>query len=216
MEIKRLYDLSTSLRSYMPLWPTYPNLKIEPVGTVPRDGYLVESFYGVTHSGTHVDAPAHMLENGDPIDKIPIDSLILPSFMIKLKAKGNEIDASEFEEKWDSRYDGKGLLINTGWYKKRAFTKEFQYDFPGLSEDAADFLIKKKIKLVGIDTLGIEPYSHKDFMVHKKILGSGLVIIEDLYGLDQLEESKEYLLVTAPLKIENGSGAPARVYAIEF
>jgi len=69
---------------------------------------------------------------------------------------------------------------------------------------------------VGIDTLGIEPYSHKDFMVHKKILGSGLVIIEDLYGLDQLEESKEYLLVTAPRKIENGSGAPARLYAIEF
>jgi len=89
MEIKRLYDLSTSLRSYMPLWPTNPNLKIEPVGTVPRDGYLVESFDGVTHNGTHVDAPAHMLENGDPIDKIPIDSLILPSFMIKMKAKGN-------------------------------------------------------------------------------------------------------------------------------
>ena len=216
MVYKKVYDLSVTIRSFMPLWPTNPNLRIEPVGTVPRDGYLVESINGVTHSGTHIDAPSHMLENGDSVDKLPLENLVSEGFMIKISPKGKEINEGHLRERWRDDYNGKAILLNTGWYKKRGFTREFQYDFPGLSEDAAEFLIKRGVKLVGIDSLGIEPFDHSDFKVHKKILGAGIIIIEDLYGLDQLQEGKKYLITAAPLKIENGSGAPARVFAIEF
>lgn len=215
MEIKGIYDLTVTLRSYMPLWPTNPNIKIEPLGTVPRDGYLVESLSAVTHSGTHIDAPAHMLDEGLGIDKITLDKLIGEGFMIKIYPKSTEITKEEIKDKWKDEYYGKILLINTGWYRKRGFTKEFQYRFPGLSVEAADFLKDKKLKMIGIDTLGIEPFDHHDFGVHKILLSQGTLFIEDLYGLDQLIEDKKYLIVAAPLKIENGSGSPARVIALD-
>ncbi len=215
MEIKGIYDLSVTLRSYMPLWPTNPNVKIEPVGTVPRDGYLVEAFSAVTHSGTHIDAPAHMLEDGATIDKVSLDKLVGEGFMIKIDPKSPEITEEDIKNKWKEEYEGKILLINTGWYKKRGFTREFQYQFPGLSKGGADFLKDKRLKMIGIDTLGIEPYDHANFEVHKILLSQGTVFIEDLFGLDQLVEGKKYLIVAAPLKIENGSGSPARVLALD-
>jgi kynurenine formamidase len=69
--------------------------------------------------------------------------------------------------------------------------------------------------MIGIDTLGIELYSHKDFRVHKALLPHGIVFIEDLTNLDALVEGRKYLIVALPLKIKNGSGAMARVIALE-
>ncbi|MEM0113903.1 MAG: cyclase family protein, partial [Metallosphaera sp.] len=99
--------------------------------------------------------------------------------------------------------------------KKRGYTREFLYEFPGLSLDGAEFLLSKGVKVIGIDTLGIEPYYHNDFQVHKRLLGEGVIVIEDLANLEQLEEGKEYLIIALPIKVGNGSGAMARVVAVE-
>ena len=216
MSVKHIYDLSVTLETYMPLWPTNPLLDIKPVSILPRDGYNAEIYHSSTHTGTHIDAPYHMIENGNTIDKIELNKLVGEGYSIKIEVKGNEIDANALRNKWKEEYDGKFILLNTGWYKKRSFTKEFLYDFPGLSEDAADFLIEHKIKLIGIDTLGIEPYAHQDFKVHKKLLSNEITIIEDLANLDQLIEGKKYLIVALPLKIKNASGSMARVIAIDM
>ncbi len=216
MDIRNYYDLSVTLKTNMPIWPTNPLVNVTPVGTVARDGYSVESYSSVTHSGTHIDAPYHMIENGTTVDNIPLRQIIGEGYCIRPHIKGKEITAKMLEDVWKPDYDGKIILINTGWDRKRAFTREFQFDFPGLSMDTVDFILSHRPSVIGIDTLGIEPYDHSDFAVHKALLKHGMVFIEDLANLHQLKEGVPYLIVALPLKIENASGAMARVVALEM
>lgn len=215
MEFKQVYDLSVPLKTYMPIWPSNPLMSIAPIATIPRDGYNMESYSSATHSGTHIDAPFHMIENGITVDRIPIRQLVGDGYIIRPEIRGTEILQNQIEDKWKDEYDGKIVLLNTGWDKKRGFTKEFQFDFPGLALDTADFFIEHKIKAIGIDTIGIEPYDHTDQRVHKALFPHGVIFIEDLTNLDQLIEGKKYLVVALPLKIFNGSGAMARVVALD-
>ena len=216
MRIRRLYDLSVSLKTYMPIWPTNPLINIMPLATAAKDGYNVESYYSATHSGTHIDAPYHMLEKGVTVDELPLSQLVGDGYVIRPEIKGSEITLDKIKRVWKDEYDNKMVLINTGWDKKRGFNREFQFNFPGLSSDTVDFFIKHHPPVIGIDTLGIEPYDHSDFTVHKSLLPHGIVFIEDLTGLDQLEEGKKYLIVALPLKIYHASGAMARVVALDI
>ncbi len=215
MEIKKIFDLSVTLKTHMPLWPTNPLLSIAPIGIAARDGYNVESYSSVTHTGTHIDAPYHMIENMTTVDELPLGQLVGEGYMIKPKLDGTEITLKQLKSKWNEDFSGKILLINTGWDKKRGYNREFQYEFPGLALDTVDFLIKNKIKVIGIDTLGIEPFSHSDFKVHKALLSKGMAFIEDLAGLDQLKEGKKYLIAALPLKLFKASGSMARVIAMD-
>lgn len=215
MEIKGFFDLSVTLETYMPIWPTNPLVDVKPLGTVSRDGYKVETYYSATHSGTHVDTPSHMLEDGKTIDQIGIESLVGAGYVIRPEITGTEITLESISKKWKPEYDGNIVLINTGWDKKRGFTREFQYDFPGLSMETVTFFAERKPKIIGIDTLGIEPFSHEDFAVHKALLKHDMTFIEDLANLDRLEEGKKYLIAALPIKIKGGSGAMARVIALD-
>jgi kynurenine formamidase len=86
--------------------------------------------------------------------------------------------------------------------------------FPGFSREAAEFLVKSRdVKGIGTDTLSVDPGSSTDFVVHRLLLASGRLIIECLASLDKLPPKGSKLIV-APLSIEGGSGAPARVLAI--
>ncbi len=216
MEVRGIYDLSVTLKTYMPVWPTNPLVNIAPIGIAARDGYNVESFSSTTHTGTHIDAPYHMLENGITVDDLPLSQLVGEGYVIRPKIEGNEINIRNLEKAWKNDYDGKIILINTGWDKKRGFTKEFQFDFPGLVMDTVDFLIEHRPKVIGIDTLGIEPYGNSDFRVHKALLPHGMAFIEDLAGLDQLKEGRKYMIVALPLKVFRASGAMARVIALDM
>ncbi len=215
MNMKKYFDLSVELKPNMPCWPTNPLVRIDPVGILARDGYTVEKFGAVTHTGTHMDAPYHMIDNGMTVDKIPLENIIGPGYCIRPEINGTEIKLNALKKVWKKEYDDKIILINTGWDKKRGFTKEFQYDFPGLSDDTVDFLIDHHPRVIGIDSLGIDPYNHEDFRVHKALLAKNIIFIEDLTNLDKLETSKEYTVIALPLKIYGGSGSMARVVAVE-
>ncbi len=216
MEIRGFYDLSVPLETYMPIWPTNPQVEVRPLGTVPKDGYKVETYFSATHSGTHIDTPSHMLEDGMTLEQVPISSLIGEGYVIRPDLNGTEITLSSIKKIWKREYDGNIVLIHTGWDRKRAYTKEFQYDFPGLGYDTIEFLSEHKPKMIGIDTLGIEPFNHSDFRVHKALLSLGMIFIEDLAGLGQLEEEKKYLVAAMPVKIKGASGGMARVVALDI
>lgn len=216
MEIVKIFDLSVPLKSGMPAWPTQKEIKIDPVGSVLNDGSTSEFIAVPSHTGTHIDAPAHFIHEATTVDEIPLDRLIGPGYCIRPKFSGTDIHREDFEKVWSSEYDNSIILINTGWDRKRSFTREFQYEFPGLAVDAIPFFREHNVRIIGIDTLGIEPYSHSDFKVHRELLGSGIPFIEDLAGLHQLEEGKQYLIAALPLKIHRGSGCMARVVALDI
>ncbi|MEM0119863.1 MAG: cyclase family protein [Thermoprotei archaeon] len=215
MRIAKIYDLTSTITTHMPIWPTSPLPVVTPVGIAARDGYNVESYTSLTHTGTHIDAPYHFIENGKTVDHLELERLVSHGYCIRPKTHGQEITRADIWEKWRDEYGGSTLLIDTGWSRKRGFTKSFLYEFPGLSEDAADFLIAQKVGVIGIDTLGIEPYSHTDFRVHKKLLSHDIILIEDLAGLEQLQEGTRYTIVALPVKIGGASGAMSRVIAIQ-
>lgn len=214
---RRVYDLTALLETHMPVWPTSPLPVFEPIGIVARDGYAVERVVCGTHTGTHMDAPYHFLEDGTTVDEIPPSQLVGPAAVLDLRAEvdGVLLHAKSLEKHWPKKGHPDFALLRTDWSRKRAMTKEYLYDFPGLDAAAAEWLVQRGVKGVGIDTLGIDPYSNSKFEAHKVLLKKGIWVLEALDHLDELAEGGEYTLVAAPLKIAHASGAMARVLAIE-
>ena len=213
----RVHDLTALLTSHMPVWPTAPPPVVEPVGNVARDGYTIERLNCLTHTGTHMDAPYHFLEDGATIDHIPPEQLVGRAAVLDLRKElnGPVISAEAVRAHWPRSFAPQFVLIETGWSHLRAPTRNYLYDFPGISPDAARWVADQRVRGVGIDTLGIDPFANTKFEAHKVLLGRGIWILEALDHLDELSEDRAYTLVAAPLKIEGASGAMARVLAWE-
>ncbi len=216
---RKVHDLTALLQTYMPTWGggTSPLPSFEPVGVVARDGYAIERVNCMTHTGTHMDAPYHFLEEGTTVDRIPAANLVGPAIVLDVRddLDGNIISAKVLEKHWPKRAHPHFVLIRTDWSRKRSFTKEYLFDFPGIDPEAAEWLVGRSVKGVGTDTLGIDPYSNDKFEAHKVLLRKDIWILEALDNLGELAEGTEFTLVAAPLKIAGASGAMARVFAIE-
>ena len=216
MKINKIIDLSVTVEPGMATWPTNPEIVLHDIQTFEKDGYKEEIYSSSTHTGTHLDAPLHMYPSGSSVDRIDMAYLVQEGFCIKPKISGDEIHLNAIMAEWKKGYDGKAILINTGWDKKRSHTREWQYEFPGLAEDTIDFLGEHGTKLVGIDTLGIEPTSHNGFPVHTGLEKYGITFIEDMTNLHMLQNGKPYLIVALPIKLKGASGSMARVIAIDI
>ena len=159
------------------------------------------------HTGTHIDAPFHMIDGGETIESIEIQSLIGKAKVLDLTDVEDGITSGNLEEKDIS--EGDFLLFKT----KNSFSEKFDYDFIYLTEDGAAYLKNIRIRGVGTDALGIER-SQPGHETHKILLGNGIVIIEGL-RLNHVDEG-EYMMYALPLKIQGGDGAPARVVLSEL
>ncbi|MFA6363136.1 cyclase family protein [Methanoregula sp.] len=167
--------------------------------------YLISEIRMSSHSGTHIDAPVHYLKTGDTIDTVPLDHIIGPCRVIDVTDAGNAITAAALE----GRLGGaKRILLKT------AFSHETQFreDYPHLTKDAADLLIKNGMLSVGIDSFSIEA-SVCDGSVHRTLLGGGCLVIE-LLDLSPADEG-EYELAALPLRLSGLDGAPARVVLMQ-
>lgn len=216
MKIRAVYDLSVDVEPGMATWPTNPEVKVQQEWTYEKDGYKEEVYSSSTHTGTHIDAPMHMYEGGVPVDQLDLLTLVSEGYCIRPKFSGTEIHLEEIRKVWDEKFNGKTILINTGWDRKRAKSDEWQLQFPGLAEDTVDFFGSKEVKVIGIDTLGIEPADHVKFPVHKGLEKYGITFIEDMKNLHLLEAGKPYLIAALPVKIKGASGAMCRTVAIDL
>jgi arylformamidase len=201
----------------MPVWPTSPLPVIEPVGIIARDGYAIERLNCLTHTGTHLDAPYHFLETGKTVDQIEAKDLLGLGAVLDLRKEiqGPLVSQAALERHWPTAFRPEIVLLETGWSHERAFTKRYLYDFPGLEPPAAEWLVQQHVKGVGTDTLGIDAFANAQFEAHKILLRQGIWILEALDHLDALQENTPYTIVAAPLKVEGGSGAMCRVFALE-
>jgi arylformamidase len=213
----RVHDLTALYRTHMPVWPTAPLPVVEPVGLIARDGYSIERITALTHSGTHLDAPYHFLESGKTVDQIPPQDLVGVGVVLdaRKELEGDRIPLAVVQKHWPKSFQPEIVLLETGWSHGRSATKRYLYDFPGIEPATAEWLVQKKVKGVGTDTLGIDPFSNSKFEAHKVLLGRNIWILEALDHLDELREDTPYTIVASPLKLEGASGAMSRVYALE-
>jgi len=207
----RIIDVSIPISNDMVYFPGDPKPQISRVYSMEnKDPANVSKIILSSHTGTHIDAPAHFIKNGNTIDKIPLERLI---GKVRVLDVGKEDSITKkFLESKDIQYNERIFFkTKNSWYLKR-YTKFFK-NFVYLSVDAAEYLVEKKVEVVGIDYLSIEEFNSNNFPVHRLLLSNDVVIVEGLCLLDVNEGRYKY--VALPLKIEECDGAPARVIIIE-
>jgi arylformamidase len=156
-----------------------------------------------THTGTHIDAPLHFLQNGKSVDELPLAPLMGPCRVLNLQNAGDEIRPEDLKGRLTGE---RRVLLQTSF----SWEDRFRNDYPHLTPEAAAYLKKEGIICVGIDSPSVEEYDG-DGEVHRILLsGAESVLIIELLDLSEVTEG-DYRMVALPLRLEGLDGSPARV-----
>jgi arylformamidase len=207
----RTYDITLTITPEMIVWPGDPPVTMQRTSSIASgDSSNVTQITMSCHTGTHVDAPDHFLNNGKTVESLSLDLLMGRVYVLHLP-NVNLITASVLMDA-DIPPRTRRLLFKTRnsdyWANGN---KEFQTDFVGLSVDAAELLVDRNVRLVGVDYLSVAPFKMGK-PVHTILLDAGVVVIE---GLDLSKVSQgRYTLHCLPLKLGGAEGAPARAILV--
>jgi kynurenine formamidase len=232
----RLVDLSHSYGEGTLYWPTSPTAfeKQELAYGMSDGGWFYSSYSVCTpeHGGTHLDAPIHFAAGGDTTEKIPLENLVAEVYVIDVSEKAavdrnyrlTPDDVREFETEHGEIAAGSVVLMRTDWSDHWPDAMAYLGDdtprdasnlqFPGLGAEATRLLAEeRKIALLGVDTASVDYGKSQDFIVHRIGSAQGVANLENLTNLNQLPPTGA-IIVALPMKIEGGSGGPARVVAL--
>jgi len=217
MEMKepKIIDLTYTLRSDMLVYPGTERPVFQWLGRVNSEGYNLTKLTMLTHSGTHIDAPKHFLEDVACVDEIPLQRLFGRAniFRYKKEPEGQEITlddimSSEFQLEEDQIF-----ILETG-IEKFAETKLYNEKYPFPSEEVVNWLINKKIRAYMTDATSVDPVGTKDNTNHHLLLGAGIPIVENLKNLQLIPKNEYFLISALPIKLKGRDGAPCRAIAI--
>lgn len=214
------YDLSQPIADGMAVYPGDPPVGVDRVATIEADGYRQTALRIDSHTGTHIDAPAHMIDDGRPLSAFPVETFrfaarrvdctgLDPRTEIEVGALADSLAAGECS-------DLDLLVVQTGWDDHWGTDRYFAH--PYLTPRAADWVVDHGLHLA-VDTPNVDPTptdtaaGSAGYPAHHRLLGDGKLIVENLRGLSRLPESFE--LQAYPLSIhEGGDGAPLRAVAV--
>lgn len=203
----KIYDLSPEISGEMIVYKNKVEKepRLIPTRTL-KDGANESRLEIESHTGSHADAPFHFIENGKTIEKISLDKFMGKCIVLDLTKVRDSIKKTDLSKFKIQKNDI--VLLKT----KNKPEKEFNQDFVYLEKTGAEYLASKKIKAVGIDSLGIER-SQPGHETHKILLGKGIVIFEGL-DLSKVKPGK-YFFHGLPLKIRKGDASPIRAVLVK-
>lgn len=205
----RTYDVTLTITPEMPVWPGDPPVDLKLVSKI-SDGANANVSHikmGV-HTGTHVDAPYHFIENGKTVEDISLSVLVGRAYVIHLPNSVRVITAEILRSAGIPPRTRRVLMRthnSTLWGKKK---QSFQEDFVAVEDEAAQYLVDRGVKLVGVDYLSVAPYKNSK-PTHTIFLEADVVIVEGL-DLSKVAQGR-YNFHCLPLKLAGSDGAPARV-----
>ena len=204
--IKNWIDVSVPLHTGMVHWPTDPSVRIERIADMNQGAVCnVSKVEMCAHVGTHMDGLNHFIKDGAPLDTVPFDAVIGPCRIIEMK----DTDSVKTEElKKHNLRKGERILLKTRNSKRQWWDEDFDTRFVHISKDAAQHMVERDIRTIGIDYLSVGGYERDGVECHQVLLGAGVWIIEGL-NLTKVRPGK-YDLICLPVKIRNSDGAPAR------
>jgi arylformamidase len=212
---EKAVDLTHDLRNGMPVYPGDPSPSFEPYRSLEKDGVNLTKLVMGSHTGTHLDAPKHFIQDGIGIDQIPPSKFIGEAYVADLSKKriGSGIVASDLRpiEKHITHDDI--VACYTGCsehWEDNSVRRNYTY----LTKDAADYFVSKRVRAVGIDFLSVEQFEAPEAIAHKTLLGSGIFIIESLSNALKRFVGQRVLMICMPIKLKGGDGAPSRVVAV--
>lgn len=209
----KIIDLSHTMHANMSVFPGTEPPHFEESNTVEKDGFQETKISMYSHTGTHIDAPAHMLKEGAFLGDFPIEHFMGSATIIDIEIMGKQIielkDILIYEKNIKSvEY----ILIKTGWSKYWGEMEYFAH-FPTLSIEAVKWLIQFSIKGIGIDTISIDAMNSTNFPIHYMLFHKNLIVVENLTNLDAIKE-KIFLFCCMPLKYDSADGSPVRAIGI--
>lgn len=205
MLLTKLIDLSHELHDGIPVYPGDEEFRLVQTKSAKRDGYTSFVLNTALHAGTHLDAPLHFLTEGSMICDLPLETFLGRGCLVD--ARGEMIVRLRPEHKSMIR-EGDIVLLWTEHSAKYG-TDAYYQEHPVLHGEWADFLISMGIKLVGVD---LPAPDNPPFPIHKKLLGAGIPIIENLTKLGDLAGLRGFEVMAFPLRIR-AEGSPVRVVA---
>lgn len=210
----KITDLTHIICSNMPVFPGTEQPIFEKANTLEKDGFQEAKITMYSHTGTHIDAPAHMMSDGPYLDNLDIEHFIGNATILdfsNIRVRTINIDSLKpYEEKIKNV---EFIIIKTGWSKFWG-EKKYYEGFTSLSEESATWLSQFNLKGIGIDAISIDDMDSTTFAVHKILMPKNIIIIENLTNLDSI--SNEYFILSIlPLKNKNADGSPVRAISIE-
>ena len=204
--LPKLLDVSVRLAPGMPAFPGNPDFELQPLKRIAEGGSSnVSRLILGTHTGTHVDAPRHFIDDGAAVDTLPLDLLVGRARVVEVPRRGG-IGAAELAAA-GLREDLRVLLKTPNSALWNSGT--FHTDYTHVTEEGARYLVEQGVKVVGIDYLSIEQFKKPGAPAHHMLLSNGVIIIEGLNLSDA--EAGMYEMYCLPLPVSGGDGAPARV-----
>jgi kynurenine formamidase len=152
MSKERLYDLSQPFGHNAPLWPYFPDVKIERFHYHAKSGVLSQQITTFMHCTTHADSPAHVIEGAPYTDEIPLDSYYGTGVVVDIpKGKWGVITPEDLEKAEPKIEAGDIVIIRTGWHRYYSDSRQYFAYSPGLYREAGEWFVERKVKAVGVD-----------------------------------------------------------------
>jgi arylformamidase len=209
----KIVDLSHTIYQGMPYYPGTEPPTLQPANTIEKDGFIETRISMHSHTGTHLDAPSHILQDGFSLDRVPIDRYFGQALKADVSSlRGRTIPAGSLLKYGDMMAHVEFVIIHTGWSRYWGKPHYFK-EFPSLSEESAKWLSGFNLKGVGIDTISVDRIEAVTFPVHNILFRKNIFVIENLTNLD-LIGGDIFTFSCMPLKMKDADGSPTRAFAI--
>ncbi len=207
---KNIIDLTHTINEKMTVFPGEQKAEVNRIKVFEKDGYAVTELKLTTHTGTHIDAPGHLIGGGKTLDQLQMG--VFTGKAVCVNCEGvQEISLNLLKTYSELISNADFVLFNSGWYKK--WNSEDYFDqYPVLTIESAKLLSSFDLKAVGFDYISVDPVSSTDLPLHKTFLSRDILIIENLTSLDLLPAGL-FDFFCIPLKIELSDGSPVRAFA---
>ena len=187
------------------------------VRSITEDGWNARMLNIYSHAGTHMDAPVHFGLEGT-IDEFAPQCFMGYAWILRLRnvQPGEKILVDHLDSLIHKIEKGDSLLIHTGWSKYLTDSKMYRDQLPRISKELARWLVEKEIKMLGVEPPSVANVNDLEEVttIHQILFKGNIVIVEGLTNLNKIQQDRIWLMAF-PLKIQNGDGAPTRVFAFE-
>lgn len=206
----KIIDISVSIDENVPVWPTASAPQCISTFSIGKGHSANDSSIHMgLHTGTHIDAPLHFIDKGKSIDELQLETFIGPALIVHLP-RVKEITADDLD-KLEIKKDVTRILFKTSNSSLWGSGSQFKKDYVGLTVSAAKWLVKRNIKLVGVDYLSIAKFEEA-IEVHKILLGEGVALLEGI-NLSKVKPGI-YQLICLPIRFANLEAAPVRAVLV--
>lgn len=211
-------ELSHTVSEAMPKLKSFPKPVFKRVRSIPEHPLNVTEMSFIVHCGTHVDSPRHFFLDGPAFEEIPFDRLWGPGLVWPIHLDKDErcIDVQHLKKALSLIKPGDMLLLNSHFHEQVG-SVAYEEDHPFLSVAAAEWIVDRGVKFLGVDMPTPElPVDKRaadfDYPIHKRLLSQGILVAEHLTNLTQLNGHRVEIMCNA-LNIEGSDGSPARLIA---